>query len=550
MSTSASTPPPAPSLPPRPPIEAAREWREAFRFRARIEVAILLAMAIVGALLLGLVGPGPIAVAVGCTGILLIAALVLVARSREGARGPIWTAVGALSVLPAYTVGLHSGFACVVAMLLFLASTFDAGHGSRGLRRYGVLFGVCSANLVAFALVAAGVLPDAGNAPVVWPGRPALEPYLLQLGVQALYAAAFAAGLRIDVRHARAVELAEAAARDAAQKEARLRAADQDVQRALASESGGLFAGQRVGPYRLERLLASGGMGEVYTAHRDGDAHGERVAVKLVRRDRAQPVALELFEREASALGRISSPFVARVLDVGGADAELPYIAMELIEGSSLSTLLRARGHLSLDEVRGLVRDVAAGLRAVHSAGIIHRDVKPHNVMLTADREGARWKIVDFGIAELHGLPGGGAALAGTPSYMAPEQALGERVDARADLYALALVAYRALAGRPAFTGRDAVAIAEQARGDGPPDPRAWVALPRDVELALRLGLAARPEDRYATAAELRSAFDAAFEGTLDARHRRRAEALLASAPWSTPRATSEPDATTRPTSR
>jgi serine/threonine protein kinase len=256
--------------------------------------------------------------------------------------------------------------------------------------------------------------------------------------------------------------------------------------------------------------------------------------VKLVRRERvSDPLTLALFEEEAAALARVSSPFVATVLGIGGRGSELPYLAMELIEGSTLATILRERGHLSLDEVRALVRDVADGLRAVHAAGIIHRDVKPHNVMLTATREGTRWKIVDFGVAQLHELAGAGSTvLAGTAPYMAPEHALGERVDARADLYALALVAYRALAGRPAFTGDDRVAIAEIARRDGPPDPRGGAPLTRELELVLRVGLAANAEDRFATAAELKSAFESAFEGKLADRLRRRAEALLVRQPW------------------
>jgi serine/threonine protein kinase len=272
------------------------------------------------------------------------------------------------------------------------------------------------------------------------------------------------------------------------------------------------------------------------------------VAVKVLRRDRAsEPLSLTLFEEEAAVLSRVSSPHVAKVLAVSPPDAELPYLVMELIDGATLATILRERHHLSEDEVRGLVRDVADGLRAVHAAGVIHRDLKPHNVMLTTSKDGARWKIVDFGVAQLHDLVSAGANLvAGTPSYMAPEQAMGERLDARADLYALGLVAYRALAGRPAFVGDDAVAIATAARMAGPPDPKLWVTVSRDVERVLRLGLAARVEDRFATAAEMKKAFDAAFAGTLDEKHRKRADRLLDAEPWSLPRAITDTDVPTR----
>jgi serine/threonine-protein kinase len=162
----------------------------------------------------------------------------------------------------------------------------------------------------------------------------------------------------------------------------------------------------------------------------------------------------------------------------------------------------------------------------VHDAGVVHRDIKPHNVMRTRDADGAtRWKIVDFGLA-LHGLPSGASTLGGTAAYVAPEQALGERVDPRADLYSATLVLYRALTGRPAFVGQDPREVAERARQQGPPDPTALV-------LVLRLGLAADPKDRFATAREAAKAISAAFDGEISEAHRARALALLERAPWS-----------------
>jgi predicted Ser/Thr protein kinase len=559
-STPAATPATAPGTPSRlaPRViastaPAAQPLRAAYEARTRGEQALLFAMGILGCALLGVVGPGPVPTALGTLGILAIALIAVYVRGHEQASTWGWAAIGVLSVLPAYCVGLHSGFACVIAIVLFFRSAFDPRgdareHWTHVLRRDPTLPATMASQAIAFVLVAGGAIPDAGNAAVLAPLRTPLEPWLLHACVQSLYVLAFALGLATDRRQRAVIATSEEAARRAAREEAQLRAADADLRRALA-ESEPIFAGEEVGPYVLERLLASGGMGDVYEARRGHTPEAQRVAVKLIRRERAdEALSLALFEEEAAVLARVQSPYVAAVLGVSGSGDALPYIAMELIEGATLATILRERGRLSMDEVRALVRDVSEGLRAVHAAGVIHRDLKPHNVMLTTSRDGARWKIVDFGVAQLHDLVSAGAALvAGTPSYMAPEQALGERVDARADLYALCLVAYRALSGRPAFTGDDRVAIATSARAFGPPDPTQWAPIPRDVELALRLGLASRPEERFGTARELGKAFDAAFEGRLEPKHRARAEALLARMPWSRGEGrTAEPDAPTR----
>ena len=561
--SSASTPPvvtPAPSEIPRPrapieaplpsPVDTSDAWREAYLSRTRGVQALLLAMGIIGAALLAYVGPGAVPVAVGCIGILMTALLASYARANERVRPWAWTGIGALSALPAYAVGLHSGFACIVTCVLFFGSAFDSSEQAtsaldRWLRTYGTIVACVLAHLALFVLIVTHTVPDAGNAPTLLNDARPLEPYVMHALVQMLYVSAFALGHGIDRRYRAVVIDARTASRETARREAQLRAANADVTRALAAHEA-LFVGEVMGGYRLEKLLASGGMGEVYEATPIAP-NAERVAVKLLRRDRAsEPLSLTLFEEEAAVLSRVDSPFVAKVLSVSAADAELPYLVMELIDGATLATILRARHHLSEDEVRALVRDVADGLRAVHAAGIIHRDLKPHNVMLTTNRDGARWKIVDFGVAQVHDLVSAGAGLvAGTPSYMAPEQALGERTDARADLYALGLVAYRALVGRPAFVGDDGVVIATSARSAGPPDPRLWVTLSRDLERCLRLSLAARVEDRFATASELKKAFESAFAGTLDARYRTRADRLLDREPWSMPRTTTDTESPT-----
>jgi serine/threonine-protein kinase len=191
---------------------------------------------------------------------------------------------------------------------------------------------------------------------------------------------------------------------------------------------------------------------------------------------------------------------------------------MELVEGETLADLLRERERLDLDEARAFVRDVARGLADCHRVGVIHRDVKPHNLVLTAAAR--RWKLVDFGIAKLpDATRTTGSLVVGTPAYMAPEQLRGADVDCRADLYSLCLVLYRVLAGRPAF------AYTRPTR-PLPSDPYTIDDLPFDLRRVLRIGLASDPEARFSTAIELQVAFETAFEQRLDARLRARAERL------------------------
>jgi len=197
---------------------------------------------------------------------------------------------------------------------------------------------------------------------------------------------------------------------------------------------------------------------------------------------------------------------------------------MEFIDGRTLSELLRDKRRLSFDEVAALVRDVARGLADVHAAGVFHLDLKPQNVIF-AD---GRWKLVDFGVARLAGADDRRWVL-GTPSYMAPEQAVGDPVDARSDLYSLSAIAYRALTGRTPYTGKTPADIARAARSEAPPDPARIAAMPEDVSIALRVGLAVEPDDRYATARELDAAFADAFVGNLSDAIHRRAHRL---APW------------------
>jgi serine/threonine-protein kinase len=197
-------------------------------------------------------------------------------------------------------------------------------------------------------------------------------------------------------------------------------------------------------------------MGAVYRAH---DPSLDRtVALKVVLDQNEQFVAR--FSREAKAVARLSHPHIVQVYDFGQDEDGNPFFVMELIKGKSLEAVVKDRGPMPPDKVVDILRQAALGLAAAHAAGVIHRDIKPHNMLLD---EGGLVKLVDFGIARVsgvnEGLTGTNEAL-GTLHYMAPEVLSGQQADARADIYSLGLVAFHLLTGKPPFAGESAVAIA------------------------------------------------------------------------------------------
>src|SRR3954452_7393290 len=196
------------------------------------------------------------------------------------------------------------------------------------------------------------------------------------------------------------------------------------------------------GRYRLESKLGSGGMSTVYLAR---DSTLERwVAVKVMHREISdQPDQLERFRREARAVAQLSHPNVVAVIDAGE-DGGYPYIVLEYVEGETLKQRIDRLGRLPVDEAAAYGIEIGRGLAAAHAQRLIHRDVKPQNVLIDAE---GRAKVTDFGIArslESDGLTKTGRVL-GTTDYVAPEQAMGQAVDARCDIYSLGVVLYEML---------------------------------------------------------------------------------------------------------
>src|SRR5580658_565348 len=257
------------------------------------------------------------------------------------------------------------------------------------------------------------------------------------------------------------------------------------------------------GRYELSHLVARGGMAEVYRAH---DRLLDRpVALKVLFPELSVDRAfVERFRREAQAAANLSHPNIVPVFD-WGEDAGTYFIVMEFIDGRALSSILRSAGPMHPDRAAEIGADVAMALAYAHRHGVIHRDVKPGNVLITED---GIVKVTDFGIARAinteESLTQTGAVM-GTATYFSPEQAEGMGVDARSDIYSLGVVLFEMVTGRPPFMGDTPVAVASKHVRENPPTPREInPSVPPDLEAIILKCLAKSPEYRYATGDDLR----------------------------------------------
>jgi len=254
--------------------------------------------------------------------------------------------------------------------------------------------------------------------------------------------------------------------------------------------------------YLLSDLLGTGGMAEVFLAH--DRMLGRVLALKVLKERYAKDERFVWrFQKEAQSAAALNHPNVVQIYDQGRAEDGRYYIAMEHVPGGSLEDLILRRGPLGVAEAARLASQVAEALHAAHRCGIVHRDIKPQNVLID---EAGNAKVADFGIAlaASRTSTSGTNLLFGTPSYMSPEQAMGERVGPESDLYSLGVVLYEMLTGTVPFTAEGALATAMKHLTEPPLSPtRRNASVPEAMEALVMELLSKDPEDRYPSAARL-----------------------------------------------
>jgi serine/threonine-protein kinase len=274
------------------------------------------------------------------------------------------------------------------------------------------------------------------------------------------------------------------------------------------ASAGGFEPGDLVsGRYRVARLIGRGGMGAGYLSQ--DEVLGEPVALKIIAPSgNSCPASLsERLRREVSSARKISSPHVIRIHDLGETEGGLLFLSMEYVPGQTLAALCESVGPLPWEQCYSLLTQICDGLAAAHAASVVHRDLKPQNVLVGPE---AKIKIIDFGLAKttFHEQKSTTSAVLGTPAYMSPEQISGGIVDARSDIYALGALAYHMVTGRPPFRRQSPIAVAFAHLNDEPTRPQELVKhVPDAVADAILAALAKKPEDRPPTVAAFRGYF-------------------------------------------
>ncbi|HEY8091916.1 MAG TPA: serine/threonine-protein kinase [Polyangiaceae bacterium] len=499
--------------------------------RTRAFVIVAAVFAVLVALCLLLLGGDPLA-----KDIFLVASAAIIVscgwlawelRRDEGYTIQRATVVAYISIVSAFAGIWYFGvFSPAAAIIPFGLSFFSIGQSTRAVLAVYLTCAFLQAGLM--LLVASGAVRDMGL--IQAHGLSHLEQVMVMLILEGVFFATYVVQRKTRQATLDAIEQHDRVVRSLAQRDALLREARQDLAHALQAGGLGRWSDEIVGGFRLGGVLGRGAMGEVYEAA--SVQTGEPAAVKLLHPHvLAQADLVQRFLREARIVAGLNAANVVRVLEVSPPDVTVPWLAMERLTGHDLADHLREHKRMGVKGVLTLLRHVGLGLEAARRAGVVHRDLKPRNLFLSS--KGNVWKILDFGVARLTGdetLTQN--QIVGTPNYMAPEQAKGAAVTHRTDLFALGIIAYRALTGQPAFEGDMTPEILFKVVHAMPQRPSELVSVHPDVDLVLAVALAKDPANRFDSAAEMAQALDAAARGKLDDALRARAEKLLARLPW------------------
>jgi hypothetical protein len=517
------------------PLDALR-GEEIIRTRLFLKICIVIVAAAMSAVFTA--GGDPVAIQVVAAGSALVVAtsawMLWVTRDPAKFTTSRLSVVAVLIAIGAYGGVYYWGIVSPACALILYGVYFFSFGASRGAT-FGI-FLLCSGLQLAIAIpIIAGWIEDRG---IIKTTQLSLHHQVLsQVVVVFLFACAYVTARASRRTLIDAIDKLEKAVRAVSQREALLAEARAELDRALKVGGPGRYSEQIVGSYQLGMLIGRGGMGEVYAATSVHD--GADAAVKLLHPGAlADPQQVKRFLRETEAAAKLESPHVVEVLEVGTTAGEIPFLAMERLRGFDLAHTLRRRRKLTIAQTVSLARQIGEGLRVAREAGIVHRDLKPHNLFLAEAKDGVlSWKILDFGVSKL-GRSGTltRGHVVGTPGYMAPEQARGEEVDFRADLYSLAAICYRCLTGHPPFTGKDVPTTLYDVVYKMPTRPSAIAELPTDVDRVLAIGMAKKPEDRFQSGAELAEALAAAATSSLPGGLRVRADDLLEKHGWGTRR--------------
>ena len=423
--------------------------------------------------------------------------------------------------------GVFSPGAAIVPLGIYFFCTGQSDRASVAV--YATCAGVYGTMA---ALILSGVVADRGviRADTV----PLMERIVVLVLIEGIFFAVYIIARKTREATLFAIERHDVVVRSLAQRDALLHEARHDLVQAMRVGGVGRFSGEVVGPFRLGSVIGRGAMGEVYEAARLDS--GEEAAVKLIHPQLlVERDVVDRFLREAKVTSSLSVANVVRVIEASPADAPIPYLAMERLRGEDLATHLRDKKRMGIRRLVTMLRQIGLGLDAAHRAGIVHRDLKPRNIFC-AQKAGTEevWKILDFGVSKLDSgdntLTRG--QLVGTPAYMAPEQARALPVGPRADIFALGVIAYRALTGSPPFSGDTNVEILFRVSHAMPVRPSDLAKLPEAVDDVLAIALAKDPEDRFKNATELAVALDTATRGRIDPVLSAHARGILAALPW------------------